>query len=127
MSEWLSIGGNAQYVVGTGAQAVQVMERWINEADVDGFNLSHVVVPQAWEDIIEYLIPALEKAGWLGDNEYPVPGGTARENLYGTPGNARLRRDHTGSRFKFEVYPGVAKENGQTTSTVSAEDRKTPL
>ncbi|EXJ77437.1 hypothetical protein A1O3_09663 [Capronia epimyces CBS 606.96] len=105
MSEWLSIGGNASYVVGTGDQAAQAMERWILEADVDGFNLSHVVVPQAWEDIVTYLIPALEKRGWLGDNEYPVPGGTARENLYGTPGNARLRPEHPGSRFKFEVCP----------------------
>lgn len=81
------------------------LERWIRIADVDGFNIGHVVVPQAWEDVIEFLIPVLEKRGWLGEsNEYTVPGGTLRENLYGTPGNSSLRLSHPGSKFKFEVF-----------------------
>lgn len=71
---------------------------------MDGFNVGHVVVPQAWEDVIEFLIPVLEKRGWLGSkNEYSVPGGTLRENLYGTRGDSRLRPSHPGSAFKFDV------------------------
>lgn len=81
------------------------MERWIRIADVDGFNVGHVIVPQAWEDVIDFLIPVLENRGWLGDhNEYSVPGGTLRENLYGTPRNSYVRSSHPASKFKFEVY-----------------------
>ncbi|KAF4467965.1 xenobiotic compound family [Fusarium albosuccineum] len=78
------------------------MEKWITIADVDRFNIGHVAVPQAWEDVIEFLIPELQSRGWLGDGGYPVPGGTARENLYATPGQAKLRETHQGFQYKFE-------------------------
>jgi hypothetical protein len=96
------MGGNSPFTVGTGETVADELERWITIADIDGFNIGHVVVPQAWKDVIEFLIPVLERRGWLGDsNEYAVPGGTLRENLYGTPGDSRLRDSHPGSAFKF--------------------------
>jgi alkanesulfonate monooxygenase SsuD/methylene tetrahydromethanopterin reductase-like flavin-dependent oxidoreductase (luciferase family) len=105
LSEFLSIGGNGIFVVGSAKTVADEMERWITQGDVDGFNIGHVVVPQAWEDVIEYLIPELDKRGWLGTGDYPAPGGTARENLYNTPGDSKLRGNHPGSKYKFNVYP----------------------
>ena len=104
LSQWTSIGGSGPIAVGSGAMVVDEMERWITEADVDGFNLGHVAVPQSWEDIIEHLIPELTRRGWLGDGGYPVPGGTFRENLSGQAGDNRLHPTHPASRFKFDHY-----------------------
>ncbi len=109
LSQFLSIGGNGIFVVGSGKTVADEIERWITHGDVDGFNIGHVVVPQAWEDVIEFLIPELDKRGWLGEGDYPVPGGTARENLYNTPGDSKLRPSHPGSKYKFDVYPAEPK------------------
>jgi hypothetical protein len=95
--------------VGTGDKVADEMERWIREADTDGFNVGGVAVPLVWEDVNRFLLPVLEKRGWLRNGDYPVPGRTARENLYGTPGDAKLRSTHPGAQFKFDVYD-VSKE-----------------
>lgn len=105
LGEYSAIGGSSALQVGSGETVADEMERWIRIADVDGFNIGHVVVPQAWVDVVEFLVPVLEKRGWLGNvNEYSVPGGTLRENLYATPGDSRLRSSHPGSTFKFGVF-----------------------
>ncbi|KAF4122225.1 xenobiotic compound monooxygenase [Geosmithia morbida] len=100
LAEYRAIGGGGSFSVGTGKTVADEMEKWITIADLDGFNIGHVAVPQAWEDVIEFLIPELEARGWLSD-DYPVPGGTARENLYATPGRAKLRETHPGYKYRF--------------------------
>lgn len=77
------------------------MERWVREADVDGFNLSPVVQPQSWHDIVELLVPELQRRGIYWD-DYEMPGGTLRENAQGR-GNSRLRSDHIGSTYVFDA------------------------
>ena len=109
LSEYQSIGGSGNFRIGSGKKIADELEKWITIADVDGFNIGHVAVPQAWEDVIEFLIPELEQRGWLGDGDYAVPGGTARENLYNTPGNGKLRPSHPGSKFKFDVLHQTSK------------------
>jgi len=87
------------------------------------------VTPGTFEDIVEHLVPELQRRGvhWL---DYPEPSNgrkhlTAREGIYGT-GQTRLAEDHYGSAFKWnvgdEVGPrletggGVASErNGNST------------
>jgi hypothetical protein len=75
--------------------------QWINEADVDGFNMAYISNPGSFEDIVELLIPELRKRGLLFE-DYAVPGGTFRENLLRQPGQKTLRDDHYGSQFTFE-------------------------
>ncbi|RSL43339.1 hypothetical protein CEP54_015132 [Fusarium duplospermum] len=101
LAEYQSLGGSAPYKIGSGATVADEMERRITEADVDGFNIGHIVVPGAWEDVIKYLVPELETRGWLG-KDYPVPQGTARENLYGSPGDSYVRKTHPGYQHKFK-------------------------
>ncbi|KAF4943518.1 hypothetical protein FSARC_14903 [Fusarium sarcochroum] len=102
LAEYQSIGGSGNFSIGSGKTVADEIEKWITIANVDGFNIGHVAVPQAWEDVIEFLLPELEARGWLGDGDYAVPGGTARENLYATPGNSKLRETHPGSQYKFK-------------------------
>ena len=102
LGNFQAIGGSGTFLAGSPTTVADEMERWVFDGDVDGFNIGHVVVPGAWEDVVELLIPELEKRGWLQD--YPAPGGTARENLYATPGDGKVRPSHPGANFKFEKY-----------------------
>jgi hypothetical protein len=42
-------------------------------------------MPQTFEDVVELLIPELQRRGIFWD-DYEVPGGTYRENFLGIPG-----------------------------------------
>jgi len=87
--------------VGTPEMVADVFEDWINIADVDGFNVAYVSNPGSYEDVVELLVPELQRRG-LMQTEYAVPGGTLRENLLRQPGQAHLRSDHYGSGFSWE-------------------------
>jgi hypothetical protein len=79
----------------------KAVQKWIDEADVDGFNMAYISNPGSFEDIVELLIPELRRRGLTFD-DYAVPGGTYRENLLRQPGQKTLRSDHYGGQFKFE-------------------------
>lgn len=58
--------------------------------------------PGSWEDVVELLVPELQKRGLYWD-EYPVPGGTLRENMSSKPGEPLLAADHPGSKFRWNA------------------------
>ncbi|ORY72722.1 luciferase-like domain-containing protein [Leucosporidium creatinivorum] len=74
-------------VVGTPAQVADIIEEWVEVGDVDGFNLSHFSRSQSFEDIVELLIPELQRRG-IFRNEYPeMPqpkGATQKKHLHHT-------------------------------------------
>ncbi|KAH7141960.1 luciferase-like domain-containing protein [Dactylonectria macrodidyma] len=100
----LSIDGNGAVLVGSPQTVADGMERWVREADVDGFNLSPVVQPQSWEDIVELLVPELQRRGIYWE-DYEAPGGTLRENVQGK-GSSRLRDDHVGHTYAYSLLNG---------------------
>jgi hypothetical protein len=58
--------------------------------------------PGSWEDIVELLVPELQKRGLYWD-DYPAPGGTLRENMGNKFGKPLLADDHPGSKFKWNA------------------------
>jgi alkanesulfonate monooxygenase SsuD/methylene tetrahydromethanopterin reductase-like flavin-dependent oxidoreductase (luciferase family) len=101
VSEFAAIGGLAPLAIGSPQSVADEMERWIDEADVDGFNLVSVVTPQSFEDVVELLVPELRRRGLyaeLSDEDL-----TTRERVYGK-GRRFLEEDHVGSRYKYAVY-----------------------
>ncbi|KAF2718734.1 coenzyme dependent N5,N10-methylene tetrahydromethanopterin reductase [Polychaeton citri CBS 116435] len=101
VAEKAAIGGLGPVGVGSPATVADEMERWVEEADIDGFNLAYVTTPGTFEDVVDLLIPELRTRG-----VYPQKiedGLTARERVYGK-GQASLRDDHTGSAYKYDVY-----------------------
>lgn len=50
-------------VVGSPTTVVDELERWVEVAGVDGFNLAHLTNPGSFEDIIHFVIPELQKRG----------------------------------------------------------------
>lgn len=116
LAERASIGGMGPVPVGTAAMVADEMERWIEEADVDGFNIGFATTPGSFEDVVNFLVPELQKRG-----VYPSPAAkdqeplTAREKVYGK-GQTRLRDDHPGTKYRYENYveeePYVAAREG---------------
>ena len=63
--------------------------------------MAYISNPGSFEDIVELLVPELRRRDLVFE-DYAVPGGTYRENLLREPGQRVLRKDHYGSKFKFE-------------------------
>lgn len=124
VAKHITVGGLGATVVGTPEQVADEFERWIDEADVDGFNIvsipsfkymastnicqAYAIKPGTFVDVIELLLPELRKRGLFHD-EYAVEGGTYRENIYETAGQKRPRKDHAAYRYQWQA--GVAKED----------------
>ncbi|EEU34457.1 uncharacterized protein NECHADRAFT_44531 [Fusarium vanettenii 77-13-4] len=97
----MKIGGLGATIVGTPEHVADELERWIREADVDGFNFAYALMPRTFEEIIEFLLPVLRNRGlfWEG---YEVPGGTYRENLWAKKGAARPPSNHPAAKYHWK-------------------------
>jgi alkanesulfonate monooxygenase SsuD/methylene tetrahydromethanopterin reductase-like flavin-dependent oxidoreductase (luciferase family) len=49
--------------VGSPKTVVDELERWVEIADVDGFNIVNIVNPGTFEDIIEFVLSELRACG----------------------------------------------------------------
>ncbi|CAF9935902.1 hypothetical protein IMSHALPRED_010386 [Imshaugia aleurites] len=110
MAEWLVLGGNGAKVVGNPTTVADELERWIEVADVDGFNLSYASIPETFRNIITLLLPELRRRGVFWE-DYAVPGGTLRENYFARRGGNRLADNHPGAQYFWkagEPEPGYA-------------------
>ena len=82
LADWLCLGGMSAATVGDANAIVDEMERWVEVADVDGFNLTRVVAPGTMDDFISLVVPELRRRGHIPPN--PVPAMTMRERFGGT-------------------------------------------
>lgn len=98
IADYLLVGGSATRLIGSAPTVADGLEEWVREADVDGFNLSSATIPGTLDDIIEFLLPELQKRGLFWE-DYAVRGGTIRENYTGLSGQTRLLDTHPGSKY----------------------------
>ncbi|QUW22544.1 LLM class flavin-dependent oxidoreductase [Sporosarcina sp. Marseille-Q4063] len=95
IAEFVGIGGIGPVVVGTPEKIADEMERWVNEADVDGFNITYAIKPGSFKDFAELVTPVLQERGLIRKKD-DVQETTMRGNLFGTD---RLPVNHPGKRF----------------------------
>ncbi|GAB3613266.1 LLM class flavin-dependent oxidoreductase [Humibacter ginsengisoli] len=95
MAKFISIGGRGPVIVGSPQTVADELERWIEEADVDGFNLSSVIRPSGEEDFVRLVSPELRRRGVLAE---PQEGQTFRQAVLGK--GSRLADDHRGAQFR---------------------------
>jgi hypothetical protein len=82
--------------------------------------------PGSFEDVVELLIPELQKRGiyW---SDYAAPGGTARENIHNKPGKRLLAPEHPGAKLRWNaprVKADVQKAREETVSEPKIEQIK---
>jgi hypothetical protein len=89
--------------VGGPQTVADLLEEWVDETDVDGFNLAYAVTHETFSDIVTHLVPELQRRGVYKRDYAP---GTLREKLFG--GGARLPESHVGARYRDLVAEGRA-------------------
>lgn len=88
------LGSRQPPIVGSPATVADALQAWIVEADVDGFNLSRTVTPECIVDVVELLVPELQRRG-IYKTEYAS--GPLRQKLFG---HAHLPERHRGRSMR---------------------------
>lgn len=99
----IALGGPSPRAIGSPKTVADILERWIEESGIDGFNLAYVINPGDFEDIVKYLLPELRSRGVFWD-EYAAQ--TTRENFFNDGLGLRLRDHHPGSQYKWVTDNG---------------------
>jgi len=133
VGQHITIGGLGASAYGTPAQIADIMEQWVEEADVDGFNLvrfhrypTHYSLPiliyLSMQGILTKINPTQAyaiKPGSFKDivellipelrrrglfwEDYAVKGGTYRENFYGKKGQSGPPPDHPAAKYRWKA------------------------
>lgn len=100
IAEYLLLGGVIPKIVGGPKTVVDELERWMEVGDIDGFNLTHIVNPGSFEDMIEFLLPELKRRGLFRPTSESgrKEGATAREVFLG---QSHVLDDHPAYQFKW--------------------------
>ena len=96
IAEHAAVGGRGPVMVGSPEEVAEELIAWVEDTDVDGFNLAYAVMPETFVDFVNLVVPELQRRGRYKRDYAP---GTLREKLYGQ-GRARLDADHPAVRFR---------------------------
>jgi alkanesulfonate monooxygenase len=91
-----AIGGRSPLVTGSAEQVAEELISWVDETDVDGFNLAYAVTPETFTDMADLVVPELQARGRF---KHDYAAGALREKLYGT-GRQRLPASHPAAAFR---------------------------
>jgi len=89
------IGGVGPVFVGSPSTIADILQQWVEAADVDGFNLAYAITPGTFEDVVGYIVPELQRRGAYAKSYRP---GTLREKLFGE--GPHLQAPHSGASFR---------------------------
>ncbi|HEV7849640.1 MAG TPA: LLM class flavin-dependent oxidoreductase [Mycetocola sp.] len=96
IASWAGIGGLGTRIVGSGSEVADQLQSWVDETDVDGFNLAYAITPGSFEDIVEFVIPELQARDAYPTDYAP---GSFRNKLHGR--GDRLPEEHRGASFSY--------------------------
>ena len=91
----LAIAGAHPTAIGSPQTVADIMQTWVDEAGIDGFNIGYAITPGTFEDIIDHLLPELRRRGVVQEK---FAGGTMRENYLQDGGGPNAREGHPASR-----------------------------
>jgi FMN-dependent oxidoreductase (nitrilotriacetate monooxygenase family) len=97
-AEFIGLGGRGPVLVGDPAQVADLLEGWQEETGIDGFNLAFAVAHESMRDVVELVVPELQRRGRYR-KEYD--GGTLREQVFGA--SARLVPSHAGRQVEIDA------------------------
>jgi alkanesulfonate monooxygenase len=109
------LGGPAPTIVGSPTQVADEMESWVNETDVDGFNLAYIVTPESFSDFVNLVVPELQRRGIY---KLDYQSGTLREKLYGR-GRSRLPGTHPAASYRWPEASASQANPAERMSRVS--------
>ena len=90
------LGARNPPLIGSAEEIATELQSWVEEAGVDGFNISRVVTPETLEDFVDLVVPILQERG-VYKRDYAE--GTLREKLFGQ-GQSLLPDTHPGASYR---------------------------
>lgn len=90
------LGSRMKPMVGSPEQIADRLQAWIEEGDIDGFNLARTVAPESLRDFVDLVVPVLQERG-VFKADYAQ--GPLRQKLFGG-GTGRLPAAHPAARFR---------------------------
>ena len=89
-------GARSPFVVGSPQDVADELIAWVDETDVDGFNLFRLVAPESLEAFVDLVVPELQSRGVYKTS---YGDGTLREKLF--PGRGpHLHATHPGAAYR---------------------------
>ncbi|PTV46287.1 LLM class flavin-dependent oxidoreductase [Acinetobacter pittii] len=95
IANWNSLGGNGPVLVGSAETVSDALQQWVEDTDVDGFNLAYILAHQTFADVVDFIVPELQKRG-VYQTSYAQ--GTLREKLFGA--GPYLPENHRGAKYR---------------------------
>ncbi|MDA3483171.1 LLM class flavin-dependent oxidoreductase [Acinetobacter baumannii] len=95
IANWNSLGGNGPVLVGSAETVSDALQQWVEDTGVDGFNLAYILAHQTFADVVEFIVPELQKRG-VYQTSYAQ--GTLREKLFGA--GPYLPENHRGAKYR---------------------------
>ncbi len=90
----MGLGSRTPPIVGSAEEVADELIDWVEDTDIDGFNLSRIVTPESLEDFVDLVVPILQERGVYKRDYRP---GTLREKL---SGRARLPATHPAAAYR---------------------------
>ncbi|EIK94633.1 monooxygenase [Pseudomonas sp. M47T1] len=94
IAEFVAIGGGGPVIVGSPATVADELERWMQVADIDGFNVADPVPGLTLVDFVDLVVPELQRRGRVWTD---YAGATLREHFGSGP---RLGDKHPAARYR---------------------------
>jgi FMN-dependent oxidoreductase (nitrilotriacetate monooxygenase family) len=110
LAKWGGIGGLGPVFVGSPTTVADILQTWVEETDVDGFNLAYAVTPETFEDVVALLVPELQKRGVYPKAYRP---GVLREKLFGA--GPHLPASHPAAGYR-DIEAVKRREAAQSTA-----------
>ena len=101
------IGCQGPKIVGSPEKVADILQEFVEFSDADGFNLAYASTPASFEDVVEFIVPQLQKRG-VYKNEYAK--GSLRQKLFGK--GDRLSSEHIGSTYRVGGVNSTARQRG---------------
>jgi FMN-dependent oxidoreductase (nitrilotriacetate monooxygenase family) len=95
-ADFIRRGMRELILVGTPTDVAEQIAAIVEETGLDGFNFTPFVSPGSYLELVDHVVPELQRIGLLRTARQP---GTFRERIFGT-GHARLPPSHPGTRYR---------------------------
>jgi dimethyl-sulfide monooxygenase len=96
MCDYMKLASVCPLLVGTAVHIADELERWMDEGDIDGFNLMPIIQPESFVEFVDLVVPELQNRGRMRTQ---YDGATLREHFYGQ-GQQRLPARHPGAAHR---------------------------
>jgi FMN-dependent oxidoreductase (nitrilotriacetate monooxygenase family) len=105
-ARFIGLGGRGPVLVGDARQVADQLEEWVDITGIDGFNLAFAVAHESMRDVVDYIVPELQRRGRYRTGYEP---GALRHKLLGA--GPRLNERHPGRQVSIDpIAPIITEE-----------------